>query len=87
MATRTRYEVLPTTPEERKATGHRWKFTRNSQIMATHKNQADAITDAKIVANAAWETQGSRGELKIKGRNGVIRDSRTYGADPVGTKG
>lgn len=87
MATRTRYEVLPTTPTERQATGDRWKFTVDGKIRATHRNKADAVQDAKTVANAEWETNGTLGELKIKGRNGLIQDSRTYGADPVGTKG
>lgn len=87
MQTRTRYEVLPTTAEERQTTGHRWKFTRNSETLATFKTQQKAIDHAKLVAKAAWKGQGSRGELKIKGRDGTIKDSRTYGADPVGTKG
>lgn len=87
--TRTRYEVLPTGIRARKEdpTLRAWSITRNGQRLSTEDTQALAIQTAATIARCAWKTQGSRSELRIKGGDGKIRDARTYGADPISSKG
>jgi hypothetical protein len=79
---RTRYEVLPMTADDVRATdGARysdWKVTRDGERISTHRTKAKAVELASTTARCAW---------KIKGRNGRIQDERTYGRDPADTKG
>lgn len=84
---RVRYEVLPSTKAERKAGAERWKFTRDGDTIATRATKAQAVELASTTARCAWKTQQQLGTLKIKGRDGVIQDERTYGRDPIRTKG
>ena len=48
---------------------------------STHKTQAEATVAARRIAKK------NESELLIHGRNGRIRDRRTYGRDPRRTKG
>jgi hypothetical protein len=88
---RTRYEVLPMTADDVRATdGARysdWKVTRDGERISTHRTKAKAVELASTTARCAWKTQQQLGTLKIKGRNGRIQDERTYGRDPADTKG
>lgn len=93
---RVRYEVLPISRADRRADtegaleGKRWKVTRDSETIATFAlkhGPGGALELAVTTARCAWQTQGQRGTLKIKGRSGRIIDERTYGADPTTTKG
>lgn len=84
---RVRYEVLPTTKAERAAGAEAWKFTRDGETIATRASKADAVELASTTARCAWRTTGQLGTLKIKGRLGKIQDERTYGRDPIRTKG
>lgn len=88
---RVRYEVLPLSKADRKAglTGA-WKVTRDRETIATRATkggEGGALELAVTTARCAWTTQGQRSTLKIKGRDGRIQDERTYGHDPIQTKG
>ena len=84
---RVRYEVLPSTKAELGAGAERWKFTRDGEAVATRRTKAEAVEMATITARSAWRTTGQLATLKIKGRLGKIQDERTYGRDPIRTKG
>lgn len=55
-------------------------------IISSFPTQGAAIAAAVKSARARWEA-GRLSEVIIKGRDGKIRDSRTYGRDPRKTKG
>ena len=57
---------------------HREKVTRGLRVVATQKEAIEIAT--KIAKN-----QGS--ELTIQGKDGRIRDKRSYGNDPYPPKG
>jgi hypothetical protein len=60
----------------------RWAATVKGQSRREYRTQREAIT-----ATAAIARTNQPAELIIKARNGVIRDNRTYGADPRRSKG
>lgn len=80
---RIRIEVCP----QKRAAKH-WKVTKAGVAYAQHDRQADAISTA---VNLAWVlvAQGWWVTLKIKRRDGTIRDERTYprSSDPRRSKG
>ena len=87
---RVRYEVLPTTRKDRKTVSARWKVTRDGEAISWHAlkyGEGGALELAVTTARCAWKTQGQLATLKIKGRQGRIIDERTYGRDPIRTKG
>lgn len=86
---RVRYEVLPTKAADRKADPEllAWTVTRDGERLATHRTKAGAVEFATTTARCAWRTRGQLGQVRIKGRKGKIQDERTYGADPIKTKG
>lgn len=81
--TRDRYEVAPNTT----ATGRRWTLKRNGDLLLSAGTQGEAVDCAARLARMRLEERGQTAELVIKGRDGKIRDSRTYGGDPESTKG
>lgn len=88
---RVRYEVLPLSKRDRKEglTGA-WKVTRDGETIATRARkggEGGALELATTTARCAWRTQGQLATLKIKNRAGRITDERTYGRDPIRTKG
>lgn len=64
-----------------------WILTFNKAHVADFQTQAAAIDHAVCLARHRLAETGRVSELRIKGRDGKIRDSRTYGRDPRGTKG
>lgn len=64
-----------------------WKATRDGERVGIFPTKARAIEMATTAARSAWRTNGTLATLKIKGRNGRIQDERTYGRDPIETKG
>lgn len=64
-----------------------WVLTFNSAFVAAFSTQASAIDHAVCLARHRLAETGRVSELRIKGKDGKIRDSRTYGRDPRGTKG
>lgn len=52
-----------------------------------YATQAAAIGATAKHCRQRWKEYKEPHELIIKGRNGRIRDNRTYGNDPRGTKG
>lgn len=89
MTRRVRYEVLPTSKKDRARDAwlQPWTVSRDGERLATRPTQAEAIEFATTTARCAWRTRQQLGQVRIKGRNGKIRDERTYGADPRDTKG
>jgi hypothetical protein len=53
----------------------------NTKATAVHPTQADAIDHARDIAI------NQQAELVIHGRDGKIRDKRSYGSDPYPPKG
>jgi hypothetical protein len=60
----------------------RWAATVKGQSRIEYATQAEAITATAAIARA-----NQPAEIIIKARDGVIRDNRTYGADPRRSKG
>jgi hypothetical protein len=60
----------------------RWAATVKGQSRREYRTQREAIT-----ATAAIARTNQPAEIIIKGRDGVIRDNRTYGNDPRGIRG
>lgn len=78
---RVRFEVAPI----RGVLG--WSFTRDGEQERVFLFKYMAVKFAQGVAGLEWELSGTRSELVIKGRDGQIKDSRTFGHDPVEIKG
>ena len=57
------------------------KGAGNSKATSVHSTQADAIQQAREIA----QNQGS--EMLIHGQNGQIRERNSYGNDPYPPKG
>ena len=82
------YEVLPPSKNERwSGVVFRWEVTKDGDVITRTWIKSMAVRFAVAAAKEAWLNLGEHGTLKIKGRNGVIQDERTYGADPRKTKG
>ena len=81
--TRDRYEVAPNTTD----TGRRWTLKRGGELLLSADTQAEAVDCAVLLARMRLEERGQTADLVIKGRDGKIRDSRTFGDDPESTKG
>lgn len=64
-----------------------WVLTFNKGHVADFQTQVAAIAHAVSIARHRLAETGRVSELRIKGKDGKIRDSRTYGRDPIGTKG
>lgn len=87
MKTRDRYEVLPTPAAEVRAGERAWRLTRNGDVMAHADTQAEVLGVGVKLATLRWRLNDQPSELVIKGRDGRIRDSRTYGNDPRDIRG
>jgi len=65
----------------------KWYVTRGREVVyGPLRTQRQAIAEAAMTCRARW-ADGQLCELIIKGRDGRIRDSRTYGRDPRHIKG
>lgn len=64
--------------------GEGWTIYCDREVMGVCETQALAITLAVFLCRQRLVDHDQASELHIKGRNGKIRDSRTYGADPLG---
>ena len=87
---RTRYIVGPSADPN----GLPWKLTckadadsLDGDLRAAFATQKGAIAAAVTLCHSRLRNFGQLSELQIKGRNGKIRDSRTYGRDPRKVKG
>jgi hypothetical protein len=65
-----------------------WRVTKKGTLFFTYVRQADAIAGAVVLAKEL-EKGGQLVTLKIKRRDGTIRDERTYprSSDPRRSKG
>lgn len=80
---RDRYEVAPKTT----ASGRRWTLKRNGDLLLTADTQGEAVECGVRLARMRLKDHQQTAELVIKGVDGKIRDTRTYGDDPRSTKG
>ncbi len=80
---RSMYVVCKASKNEARA----WKLTKDGDVLGYFDTQACAIEAGAMTCRLRLKQHGLLSELKIMGRNGKIRDSRTYGRDPVATKG
>jgi hypothetical protein len=80
MSTRLRYVV------SYNKRARRWFLTSKGIYSSRFRTQLEAIRAGAAIGRALWSI-GKEAELIIKAKNGKIRDNRTYGNDPRGTKG
>jgi hypothetical protein len=64
-----------------------WVLTFNRTYVVDFPTQAGAVSYSASVARYRLNETGRVSELQIKGKDGQIKDCRTYGRDPKGTKG
>ena len=57
------------------------KGAGNQRATSVHKTQAEAIKEARDIA------QNQKSEMLLHGKNGQIRERNTYGNDPYPPKG
>lgn len=84
---RDRYEVGPSAQVEIRAGCRAWRVSRNGDALAYCDAQRDGIALAVSLARKRLKKLGQTAELHIKGTDGKVRDSRTYGNDPRSIKG
>ena len=63
-----------------------WKVESNGRTVSNHRTQA-ASEQAAIKAGHKAQDSGGLGQAVLHKTNGRIREERTYGNDPEGTKG
>ena len=80
---RARWEVGPSGKSARRP----WRVTRDREVVSYSDTQRDAILLAVLLCRKRLAEIGQASELFIKGRDGKVREARTYGADPRGVKG
>ena len=64
-----------------------WVLRRNGDVCAYYDTQQGAIDAGVMVCRNRLKLLGKLAELQINGRDGQIKDKRTYGDDPIETKG
>jgi hypothetical protein len=79
---RDRYEVGPSSQAQIAEGCRKWRVTRNGEVLCFCDTQADGIELVMVVARTRLKDLNQTAELFIKGRNGKVRDARTYGDDP-----
>lgn len=84
---RDRYEVGPSAQTEIREGCRAWRVKRNGDALSYCDTQRDDIALVVTLARTRLRDLGQTAELHIKGRDGRIRDSRTYGDDPRSIKG
>lgn len=65
---------------------HRWYASKGRKDLE-YLTQAHAISATAKHCRTRWREHREPHEMIVKGRNGQIRDNRTYGNDPRGIKG
>lgn len=84
---RDRYEVAPTPRRDIAAGRRRWRLTCNRILLAYADTQREAIELAAELARMRLRERRQTAEMVIKGADGKIRDTRTYGNDPRSVRG
>ena len=64
-----------------------WKLERNGEVCSHHDTQQGAIDCGVLLARNRLKLLGKNAELQIHGKDGQIKDKRTYGDDPREIKG
>jgi len=64
-----------------------WVLRRNGDVLGYYDTQQGAIDTGVLVCRNRLKLLGKLSELQIHGRDGQIKDKRTYGDDPGGTPG
>lgn len=78
---RDRYEVGPSAKSEIATGCRKWRVTRNGEVLSYCDTQQSGIDLVVTLARSRLNELGQTAELHIKGRNGRVRDARTYGND------
>lgn len=85
---RERWEVRPSNARERKKNyGVTWTVTRNKIAIEFFYQKKKAVRRAAFSCRTNWRLANELSELVIKGVDGVIKDTRTYGKDPCKVPG
>lgn len=64
-----------------------WKLTRNGDLLSYHDTQKAAVDSGVGLCRNRLSVLGKLAELQIRGKDGQIKDTRTYGDDPASIKG
>lgn len=64
-----------------------WELRRDGEVRGYFDTQQAAINCGVMLARNRLKLLGKRSELQIHGRDGQIKDKRTYGDDPPETRG
>ena len=64
-----------------------WVLRRNGDVMSYADTQQAAIDTGVMLCRSRLNLLGKLAELQIHGKDGQIKDKRTYGDDPPETKG
>ena len=64
-----------------------WCATEGGKVMFYDDTQDKAVEAVAHMCVFMLREFGQLSELWIKGEDGKVRDARTYGNDPIGTKG
>lgn len=64
-----------------------WVLRRNGDVLSYADTQQAAIDTGVLLARNRLKLLGKTAELQVHGKDGQIKDKRTYGDDPTETKG
>lgn len=64
-----------------------WVLRRNGDVLGYYDTQQGAIDTGVMVCRNRLKLLGKLSELQIHGKDGQIKDRRTYGDDPIETEG
>ena len=79
-------EIYTITPAGKDAENP-WVLRRDSDVLGYFDTQDAAAEAGRTVARYRLKVLGKLGELQIRGKDGQIKDTRTYGDDPASIKG
>ena len=83
MSKRERYTVGPSP----KGADRPWRLTRDGEVLGEWETQGETVEAAVKTCRYRLKVLGALAELQIKGKDGQIKDCRTYGSDPESSKG
>lgn len=64
-----------------------WQLVRDGHVQRYYLFKSWAVKAAATECRFDWDVYRIPAELMIKGKDGRVKDSRTYGLDPPGTAG
>lgn len=64
-----------------------WRLTRDGEVLGEWETKGETVEAAVRTCRYRLKVLGALAELQIKGKDGQIKDCRTYGSDPESSKG